>query len=110
LQAWKPLSQAKPQVPLAQVGVAWAGAVQQPPPQQIPPAPQLVVAGSLACVQVCVVGSHASVVQGLSSPQSASAVQQPAMGARPHVAPSQVAGLQRDDGQGEQEAPQVATS
>jgi hypothetical protein len=90
--------------------VAWAGAVQQLPPQQTPPAPQLVVAGALACVQTPVVASQVSIEHGLASVQSPSTVQHPAIGARPHVAPSQVAGLQTEDGQGVQAVPQVATS
>jgi hypothetical protein len=51
-----------------------------------------------------------SVVQPLLSPQSPSVSQQPSIGARPHVAPSQVAGLQTELGQGVHDVPQVATS
>jgi hypothetical protein len=51
-----------------------------------------------------------SVVQALLSPQSPSPSQHPGIGSRPHVVPSQVAGLQFESGHGVQAVPQCAGS
>jgi hypothetical protein len=51
-----------------------------------------------------------SVVQALLSPQSSSASQQPGIGSRPQVLPSQVAGLHTELGHGVQRVPQWAGS
>jgi hypothetical protein len=109
-QSAKPALQAKPQTPFTQVATAFGGAWQHWPVQQTLSVPQGVVSTSGVWAHVLVRASQVSSVQALPSSQALRSAQQPGIGSRPQVVPSQVAVLQGALGQGSHDVPQWSMS